>query len=216
MNASSSYPAGMTLRPIETWPGKATHTRVSSNFSAPWRATLDLLDRELHFLGAGNRRAPSVLQIALRERDFRNDGMPRANSRPDHPGVILSIESTKGSLSFPCDRFVTWQDNLRAIALALEALRKVDRYGITPNDEQYTGWKQLPTAPSDALTIADAERLIRAHGHGGHGGQGADNLVQAWRRARAETHPDRNGNDRELWDRVERAAEVLRAAGRLP
>jgi hypothetical protein len=36
--------------------------------------------------------------------------------------------------------------NARAIALGLEALRKVDRYRITKRGEQYTGWSALPPA----------------------------------------------------------------------
>ncbi|QKY80054.1 DnaJ-like chaperonin [Gordonia phage Doggs] len=207
----TDYPAGMTLRPIEYWPAPLTANRVSSQFSAPWSATLNLLDRELWHLGPAGKNAPAVLQIAMREQDFRIDGMPRANARPEHPGVILAIESTKGPLSFPCDRFATWQDNLRAIALSLEALRRIDRYGITPNAEQYTGWKQLPGGgQADApMSVEHARMVIREHG-------GIDvDLEKAYRRAQFATHPDRNGESRVLWDAVEAAAEVLRAAGRL-
>ena len=34
--------------------------------------------------------------------------------------------------------------NLRAIALALAALRAVERYGVTRRQEQYKGWAELP------------------------------------------------------------------------
>lgn len=209
----SDYPVGMTLRPIEHWPGELTRERISSPFSASLRSTLQLLDRELSHLSSDPRRfiAKSVLQIAMREKDFRNDGMPRANAKPEHPGVILAVESVKGHLSFPCDRFVTWQDNLRAIALALEALRRVDRYGITPNDEQYTGWKQLPSAAAEQpMTTHGAEHLIRRVA------DMTDNtaLSVVLRRARFVAHPDRNDGDTAQWDRVEAAASLLRAAGR--
>jgi hypothetical protein len=206
----------MTLRPIEQWPGRLTANRVSSQFSAPWRSTLQLLDRELWNLGRGNRNAPAVLQIAMREQDFRNDGMPRANAKPDHPGVILAIESTKGPLSFPCDKFTTWQDNLRAIALALEALRKIDRYGITPGDEQYTGWKQLGAAPAGPqITVVEAEATLRRIAAAFDDSLSLGTLAQVYRRARAHAHPDRHNDDRTDWDAVEAAADVLKAVGRL-
>lgn len=208
----SDYPDRLTLRPIEHWPGKLTANRVASQFSAPWRSTLDLLDRELWHLGPGVRNAPAVLQIAMREQDFRRDGLPRANSRPEHPGVILAVESTKGPLSFPCDRFLTWQDNLRAIALALEALRRVDRYGITPNDEQYTGWQQLPAAAAPHDTSA-AELTILSYADfpvGEH-----RSLQAAYREAKRKVHPDRHCGDHTHSDQLEAAADVLRAAGRL-
>ncbi|KQU30311.1 MULTISPECIES: hypothetical protein [unclassified Rhodococcus (in: high G+C Gram-positive bacteria)] len=217
----SDYPSGLTLRPITNWPGTFTKERRRSNFSAPWRSTLELLDRELYYLGPGTRNAPAVMQIAMREQDFRLDGLPRANARPEHPGIILSVESTKGPLSFPSDRFTTWQDNLRAIALSLEALRKVDRYGVTRNAEQYTGWKAIGSGAGGAIeqplfASADAaERFLRDLSPMPRS-EGAPNTTQSvYRRAAASAHPDRRNGDRSLWDKVEAAAELLRVAGRL-
>lgn len=220
---SNDYPSGMTLRPIEAWPGVQTINRVRSQFSAPWSATLDLLDRELYYLGSGRRRAPSVLQIAMRERDFRIDGMPRANAVPAHPGVILSIESSKGSLSFPCDKFDRWRDNLRAIALGLEALRRIDRYGITPGNEQYHGWRAIEQKAS-SQTVDAACLVLATYAHPNERAENraewapkiaVDQTLAAatYRKARGNAHPDRNDGDRVAWDDVERAAETLRTAG---
>lgn len=201
----TDYPDGMTLRPMVSWPQAETGYRERSPFSAPWSATIDLLDRELHSLGRARRNAPSVLQIALREQDFRIDGMPRANAVPSHPGVILNVESAKGPLSFPCDKFDRWQHNLRAIALGLEALRKIDRYGITPGDEQYRGWLAIDSAPS--MTAAAAERFLREFA--GHRVDEVPTMANVFRRARAKAHPDRNYGDQTLWDQVAQAAAVL-------
>lgn len=202
----SGYPDGMRLRPIEAWPGKLTphYDRAPSPFSAPWSDTLDKLDRELRHLGRYGRNATSVLQIAMREQDFRLDGMPRANAKPEHPGVILAVESTKGSLSFPCDKFTRWQDNLRAVALGLEGLRRLDRYGITPGDQQYTGWRQIE-ATSAAPSAAGAEQALRLFG--GRQAEG-ESLRDVYRRAIKATHPDRGGS-REDFDRVQAAGRVL-------
>ena len=209
-----NYPPRMTLRPIDVWPRHETRTRQRSQFSANWSATLDLLDRETFHLGDGRRHPDSVLQIALRERDFRiTDGMPRANSVPSHPGVILSIESAKGPLSFPCDKFDRWQDNLRAIALGLEALRKVDRYGITPGDEQYQGWRAIEAKPANGFPNAAEALAFLANSAAWDRPPDPAESAAIYRRARAEAHPDRNSGARELWDRVESAADQLRAAG---
>lgn len=210
----SNYPPNMTLRPIEAWARPETRIRQRSQFSAPWSATLDLLDREIFHLGSGRRHPDSVLQIALRERDFRiTDGMPRANSVPSHPGVILNIESTKGPLSFPCDKFDRWQDNLRAIALGVEALRKVDRYGITPGDEQYQGWRAIESKPANGFpNAAEALAFLANTAAWGRPPDPAE-AAAIYRHARREAHPDRNNGARQLWDRVEAAADQLRAAG---
>jgi hypothetical protein len=173
-------------RPLESWTrGRAGRSRPHSPFRAPYHATLDLLEREVRALGA--RRA--VVELAMSEGEFRLDGKPRAGAYPAHPGVTVALDSRYGPLKYTADKFATWQENLRAIALGLEALRRVDRYGMTSRGEQYAGWKQL-AAGDDQIAERGAE-LIRRHGgaaaalkatHPDHGGDPADfRAVQAAR-----------------------------------
>jgi hypothetical protein len=208
----SRYPDGMVLRPSQSWPGPFPTEHVRSPFSAPLSTTLSELDRELWYLGTGSRNAPSVLAMALSEGDFRKvDGLPRANARPDHPGVVLYIESMVGPLSYPCAKFDSWTDNLRAITLGLNGLRRLERYGITSANEQYAGWKALPAAGAVAATGAeDAEAQLRRVS----GLADETDLNRVYRVARANTHTDRGG-DRAGWDAVEAAGDVLRRHGRL-
>jgi hypothetical protein len=214
----NDWPAGLTLRPIQAWPGTMTadRDRRRSNFSAPWRSTLDTLDRELWHLNAHTR----VLQVAMREQDFRIDGMPRANAKAEHPGIILSFHAPDvGDLSYPCDTFTTWQDNLRAIALALEALRKVDRYGVTRRGEQYRGWKAIEdkaTALPAAMTVDQALAVLaRFSGATVAELEDRDELRAARRIAQRKTHPDVGGSAGDF-QQVQRAIDALRQAGRLP
>ncbi|MBP2451990.1 MULTISPECIES: hypothetical protein [Mycobacteriaceae] len=188
----TSYPDGMTLRPLLEWPGQLPSAHIGSPFTAPLSATLDELDRELRHLGKHFRNAPSVLEIALRDDDFRMDGMPRASAKTIHPGVVLHVESRFGPLSYPAAKFDTWQDNLRAITLGLNGLRRLDRYGITPGHEQYRGWVAIENH-SDVRSRAQA--LIDSYGG-----------VRAALRA---THPDRGGTPEEF-QRVQEARRVLR------
>lgn len=107
-----------------------------------------------------------------------------------------------------------WQHNVRAIALGLEALRRVDRYGITKRGEQYAGWKALPAGTGTAthMTTDEAWRvfstLLGFELTPAERGD-ADERRAAFRRARAAAHPDRHGGDRTAWDQVEQAAKVL-------
>lgn len=208
------YPDGMTLRPLTGWPATRTPEPVRSPFSATWSATVELLDRELWYLGPYRQNAPSVLQVDIPESKFRVDGMPRADANPRDPAVILNIESRHGPLSYPCDKFTKWTDNVRAIALGLEALRKLERYGITPGNEQYTGWKALPQNGSSVQTAGDAEKFLRSFVDDEGNGLDLKTMPQIYRRACAKAHPDRGG-DRAVWDAVEQAGRVLRAAGAL-
>lgn len=222
----SDYPYGLDVRPLTTWPGPLTspHERRRSQFSAPIRNTLAILNRELWHIGA----MTSVMEVAIPPEQFRIDGRPRATARAEHPGVVLSLPKTDlGPLRYATDLFTTWQDNLRAIALGLEALRKVERYGITRRGEQYVGFKALPpgTALGQAshMTIDVAVRVILDEAHPGSTPHFLEEQAANWqagrlveeiraslvRRAKANAHPDRHNGDRSRWDAVEAAVQVL-------
>lgn len=202
-----------TVRPISDrteFTGK--HQR--SQFDSTWTATLQLLGREIGYLDGRD----VVLEVDVTEPFIRNDGMLHAKARPTSPGVRLAFESKHGPLTYATDRFNHWQDNVRAIALGLEALRKVDRYGITKRGEQYTGWKALPSAGAtvQAEPVMDADLAWSTIGSYQdrpisvfRADCTADDLRRAYRRARAANHPDRRDGNRALWDQVEQAAKVL-------
>lgn len=212
---TAEWPWYARFRPIEQWPGEPTRNRRRAQFSAQWKSTLSLLGRELDHLGRKN----VVIQVALIERDIRLDGFPRANARPDHPGVIVSLDSKYGPLSYPCDTFTTWQDNLRGIALALDALRAVDRYGVTKRGEQYTGWKQLGGRPvSPLLTREEAAAFITklADPLGRITGMQRSlldgrMLDAVYKQAAKNAHPDTGGTT-EDFQRLQEAKRVLEGA----
>lgn len=201
-----------TYRPIDTWPGDKPITGRPAPFTAHYGTTLDLLERELDHLGAKN----VVLQVAVDERDIRLDGRPRARAVARHPGVVIAFDSKFGPLKYATGEFSTWQDNIRAIALSLEALRKVDRYGVSKRGEQYTGWKQLP--PADGPTSREeAARLIISVGHptASDPDYAIREILRAdgpsrrmIRQALAKAHPD-SGGDPETFRRVMKARELL-------
>lgn len=131
-----------TFRPLSQWPQEATpsHRRKRAPFRAGYVSTLDLLERELIHL----RAKDVVFEADCPSSEIRNDGRLRSSAKLRGPGIVVSFDSPKGPLRFPCDRFIDWEDNLRAIALTLEHLRACDRYGVTSHNEQYKGWTGLP------------------------------------------------------------------------
>jgi hypothetical protein len=154
-----------------------------SPFRSTWSATEQLLDREVRALGGRN----VVIMADCSEADLRLDGQLRANARPATPRCAVAFESRKGPLMFACGRYRTWQDNVRAIALGLEALRKIDRYGIVATDEQYTGFRAIGTGqhPDWAETLATYSGLSPE--------QVIEDVTFAYRRAARATHPDTGG-----------------------
>lgn len=196
----------VTFRPRSAWPGVPTRPAAQrrSPFSATWSSTLDLLRAELAALDA--RRA--VVELDLAEADLRLDGWPRANAQPATPGVILSFESRHGPLRYSCDRFVSWQENLRAVALGLESLRRVERYGIARSGEQYQGWKALP--PGNGSASPDEARRILVAFLESRGDTVASKMSDRdlRRRALRTAHPDAGG-DPDKFRVVQAAAEAL-------
>src|SRR5690606_7972875 len=134
--------------------------------------------------------------IAIPAGRFRLDGRPYADARPEHPGIILTLQSKHGALSYPCDTYTTWQDNLRAIALALEALRKVDRYGVTKRGEQYRGFLAIEAtaAPAGFVGVDDAWMwLLRLTG-GDATVRTPETARGVLRAAQRRAHPDHGGD----------------------
>jgi hypothetical protein len=193
---------------------KANKRPAHSQFSAGWSDTLCLLEREVAHLGGRE----FVLQVDVEEEDIRLDGQIRASARPKTPAVAVAFESKDGPLLFVCGRFSAWQDNTRAIALGLEALRRVDRYGITQSDEQYRGFRALICAvPMPAqMSLEDAARFLLEYGGGGFVVEDViasrDVRNTLYRIAAKKLHPD-VGGDGALFAKLTEARELLDESG---
>lgn len=202
----NEWPSGLTYRPLVVWPREMTRGRKTAPFTTSVRKIREELARELRLVGAKN----AVLSVALRESQLRTDGMPYANAIPEHPGVILSYETKNGALSFPCDTFAAWEDNLLAIVRTVNALRMADRYGVTQHGEQFAAWKAIAASPTAFTTAEEAiEFLIEitmSHAH-----VGREDLPRMLRVAKRASHPD-TGTGRD-WERVLAAEGLLTALG---
>lgn len=209
------------IRPLGHWTDRETPNRQSTGvFRATWDSTLELLAYETEALGA----ELVVIQVDAEATDIRRDGMLKARARVGHPGAVVSFTSDHGPLRYAADRYEQrwsgampgWQANVRAVALALEALRAVDRYGVTRRGEQYRGWSALPAARvgSSVLfdTTADAERWMR--GCAAEAGIGSwpswDGLYKLLAK---QMHPDKPTGSADLWERLDAAAGLLGVRG---
>jgi hypothetical protein len=181
-----------------------------------WADTREMLARELDLIDATD----VVLGVDVRENQIRVDGMLYANASPASPAVELAFNSKQGPLLYRLDRFTgsapAYRHNIRAIALTLEYLRGVDRYGATSTGQQYAGWRQIEAAHTtiaapDQLAVARAYvwKIAYAATHGREDPPpmftpDADDL----RRAKFRAHPD-SGGTREQWDTLHGAAMTL-------
>ncbi|MDP8973569.1 MAG: J domain-containing protein [Actinomycetota bacterium] len=176
-------------------------------------------------LGAG----ALVVKLALTDRDIRRDGWPRAKARPEHPGAIIEFDSRHGWLSYHDDKYTDWRDNVRALALTLQALRAVERWGAL-RGEQYQGSRPeleagrpgIPaaedlgdgqhsyTTPSRPAPLTPSRALVFLEEHSGTSLANADraNLERAYRQASLRLHPDQGGNPW-LFARLQEARALL-------
>lgn len=176
----------LRFRPLTRRP--PNEGRKASPFRATYSDTEALLRDELRMLGARD----AVIEVDLDERDIRRDGLPYARSSPRSPAVAVSFVGRWGPMRLACDRFTDWRHNLRAIALGLGDLRRIDRYGLGRSGEQYVGWVQIGAGSSS--TVQRGRELIRRHG--------------GIRAAQLATHPDRGGRTEEFLA-VQAAASAL-------
>lgn len=220
------------IRPLVGWTGKTTRERrPASTFRAAWSDTLDLLGRETLLLGA----RLVVIQVDVTAGEIRLDGMLRANARVGSPAVKVAFESKHGPLTYATDEYGHWQANVRAIALSLQALRAVDRYGVSKSGEQYRGWTAIGAkAAEDEMTPDEAARVLadaagvspeplRGHhdvildGARRDGRRIVDDstvatskrfIIAAYREAAKTAHPDAGGNG-DIFRLISNARDVL-------
>lgn len=220
------------MRPLDVWPGtlRADEDRTPSMFTASWEDTQSLLKREVVHL-VGDEDATAVLQLAVRDRDLRQDGDDfKAGARgPDHPGVVLNVDTHRGPLRFSTDMHTDrgyrgylpgWQSNVRAIALGLEALRKVDRYGLGAGGEQYVGWTAIgsgiPLGAVTEMTRDEAARILLDAAHFPITERtlmavmsDPDERASAYRVAAKQMHPDKPGGSEDAMKLVTQARRIL-------
>lgn len=199
----------------EAWPEKPQTVRQYGRFKVDYRRLLEDLDAELDKLDATDvvlqLRFPALVSPRKQARAY--DGWPKADVKPASPGVILCFEGRYGPQQFPCDTYLSWDDNLRAISLTLERLRDIARYGAAARGQQYRGWTALPTAPKaeEETPTWAATVIARAAGDAvpSHLLRNAAEFQAAFRKAAMNKHPDRGGSTAEMAE-LNRAGDVLR------
>lgn len=219
-------------RPVQQWPGELSKNRQM----APWGLTEGIVIRDL--LKEVERLEPTSLDVVVQvaamggDSDFRVDGELKTRAFLRHPGVVVTIETSKlGTLSMACDqwrgsRSSSWDKvdvlaNLRAVSLTLTALRAIERYGIGTGTEQYRGWAaigpcSIALGPQVETMTADEARAVfdRLLRDGPSGGSvfpariHPEMVDAAFKLAAKRAHPDAGG-DPETFRRLVMARNLL-------
>lgn len=207
----------IVFRPLPAGVARRCAYRTSP-FGSKWDQTWALLRREVSKLGASG----AVLLVDATEHDIRLDGRLRSDTVLRTPYVELMVVGRSGPMRLPCGRYADWRSNVRAIALSLEALRAVDRHGVTRSGEQYRGWSALPAAAQPQAqdpwrNAEDAARFLLGVAGDDAGNTGnvvevlSGQLEAVFRAAMKKAHPDAGGTN-ELAAQVSRARAYIEAA----
>lgn len=183
-----------------------------------WRSTLELLDTETRVLDLDGY---VIIEAGFADWDIRQDRTgPLARVTASHPGIVVSFTSgSYGPMRYATDAYENkysndppgWQANVRAVALTLNALRAIDRWGVARRGQQYTGWKALPAG--GGLTFPSADAALRWMKEQAPKGYTGDTVSDLYRALARRMHPDREGADPDDWDRLEAAKLLLKTAG---
>lgn len=190
------------------WPGKRTSFPKKAPFKSRWTKTQANLARELKHLGA--RKVELALELRNGANDLRLDGMLKATARPGRAVILSFLDSEGQRQAYPCDTYGWWEDNLHAIAVVLEDLRRAERYGVQ-SALLRAGFKALPTQTAATMDTHAAAIIVDTHSGIGWARiqSDPDTAKTAVRTAIHRTHPDRNNGNRQEYDRVDEARKVL-------
>jgi hypothetical protein len=123
-----------TFASAHGWPrahARPLHPGIELSFDAPPDFSTD----------AKARRGRALIRQHGGERNAMKATHPDAGGDPEDFIAVQAAMKVE-RLVFATDAYEDWQHNVRAIALTLEALRAVDRYGTT-GGRQYAGFRQL-------------------------------------------------------------------------
>lgn len=186
---TEAYPLQWPIgRPRKSWPER-------SNFDVSLGKAIRDVQDEVRRLGGDRLVISSNLPL-------RRDGIPYANaSQPTDRGVAVYFRYKQKPMCFACDRWSKIEDNMRAIAKTIEALRGIERWGTGQMVQQaFTGFTALP-APEQPWQVLGLETSSPTR----------DQVEEAHRRLAMKHHPDRGGDTNEM-ARINTARDQLLAS----
>lgn len=149
------------------------------------------------FLEEEVRRLGGTKLIISTNMKTRNDGGVYANAKePNDSGVAVYFDFNGAQRCLACDRFRRVWENTYAIAKTIEAMRGIDRWGVSEMlDRMFTGFAAIP---EDAGKKRPWHQVLNVDP-----GITADQLRRRYRQIIKEKHPDVGGDPevfREIMD----------------
>lgn len=179
------------------WKRTPGHQRQRARFQSGGAAltvhkAITRLSGEVARLGARDEILSTNMQTRL-------DGLPYSGqSEPTDPGVAVYFTLKGQARCLACDAWTRTADNIAAIAQHIDALRRIDRYGVGTLDQAFAGYApRLQAAPSEWNIVLGVSRSASRAG-----------IEEAFTRLAKTAHPDSGGSH----DAMARLTEAKTAA----
>ncbi len=175
MSAASSYPLAwpMGVPRTKSYARNASRFKISSVAVA-----YEEIEAELSRAGAVGVVISMNVPLKANGRPYSNPG------RLPDPGVTVYFRLRGHDYAMPCDRWVSVEENLWAIAKHIEALRGQMRWGVATVDQAFAGFKALASAPAEdcwmVLGVSPTATVAQ--------------INSAWREKARTMHPDAGGS----------------------
>lgn len=169
------------------WKRTPGYSRQRARFQAAGAAltvhkATQRLSAELRRLGAADEILSSNVRLRL-------DGMPYSGEpEPDDVGVAVYFTLKRQARCLACDQWTRVADNIAAIAQHIDALRRIDRYGVGTLDQAFAGYApRLQSAAFEWWIVLGLSRsATRAQ------------VDDAFTRLARAAHPDAGGTHAEM------------------
>ena len=188
------------------WPAGFERTPESErernrSFEATLGSTTSELATEMDRMGVDHWRG----EIA--NAHTKSNGLPLHNANPDDPGFVLRWTDDE-QFAVACDASPKLRDNVRYVLKWVHETRMRSQRPVKTGDSEFAA-ARLPPGDGDDVVAGTATKQP-AHKVLGVAPDAPENVIESAARARkAETHPDKEDGDREEFQRVVDAEEVM-------
>lgn len=159
--------------PLQWPPGwQRAQFRERARFKTTLPSALSNLKKQIELMGGS--------QVIL------SSNCTLGHENPRDPGVVAYFLWSKKQLAVPCDRWDRVESNVQAIALTVEAMRGMERWGAKHMIEaMFTGFKLLPAGESRAWwQVLGVDQSASLH-----------QAKEAFRALAPTCHPDTGGTN---------------------
>jgi len=140
----------------------------------------------------------------------RLDGLPYSGqSEPDDVGVAVYFRFDDKETVMACDKWSRVADNIVSIAYTLDAMRALERYGVSESERAFTGFMALP-APGEvkARTCWQVLSIPPTLSQ--------KEINNAWREKSKMCHPDAPGGSHDAMTELNTARDQASQQATLP